>query len=245
MDMLFKSIGLDGKEAKAWTKILELGAQPVSVIAKHVGVPRSSMYVIINRLRNFGLVEEFEQSGMRYVKSIPVKELPDIFLVKERQIKQSLDILKENLPKLERIENKLSITPVVRFFEGKQAVMKMYEEVLKEKSFCAYFNPAVVSKIMPIYYEGVAKKVGEKGRNVKELLVNSPCGEDYKKRFESEKHQIKILPRGAGFFSDTIIGKERIYMISYGESQVSATEIRNPTLAQSNRVIFEELWERI
>ena len=73
MQQLFACLGLSSKETQTFLKLLELGAQPVSVIAKHVGVPRSTMYFILERLRVIGLVEEFERSGIRYAKSVPVE----------------------------------------------------------------------------------------------------------------------------------------------------------------------------
>ncbi|MBU1019011.1 MAG: hypothetical protein ABII07_04655 [Patescibacteria group bacterium] len=39
--------------------------------------------------------------------------------------------------------------------------------------------------------------------------------------------------------------KDKIYMTGYGEGQVSGTEIYNPILAQSQRALFELLWESI
>lgn len=33
-------------------------------------------------------------------------------------------------------------------------------------------------------------------------------------------------------------------MISYGEKEVSATEIYNQSLAQTQQVIFEEIWKK-
>lgn len=225
--------------------MLELGAQPVSVIAKYVGVPRSSMYVIMERLKKLHLVEEFERTGITYTRAISVNSIPGILKARERQIEHTLEMLEAKLPELAALENKLSITPQVKFLEGREASMTMYEEILREKDLYAAFNPGLMKKSMPEYYHKVAETLMEKQGTAKELLVDSQEAKKYKQKFSSSKHLIKILPPGVFFSSDIVICEQKIYMISYGENNVSATEVINSALALTQRVLFEELWKRI
>lgn len=244
MQKLFQQFGLKRKEKETFLKLLELGAQPVSVIAKQIGIPRSSMYLVIENLRKSQLIEAFERAGIKYVKCIPIKNIPDILKIQERQIKQTLKELNEKIPELEKLENRLSITPKVKFFEGKNAVMKMYEEVLREKEFCAFFNPHLVKKIMPEYHFKIPETLKKNGGKAKELLVNCSEAKEYQNLFNSKNHQIKILDKNTIFPSDTIICQDKIYMISYGEKDLSAIEIFNSSLAQTQRILFDEIWEK-
>jgi sugar-specific transcriptional regulator TrmB len=243
MKILFKHLGLNEKEMNTFLTMLEYGAQPVSVIAKHVGLPRSSMYLILEKLKKLGFVEEFERADIKYVKCIPVKNIADVLRTKERRVHQTLEELEEKLPELETLENKLSITPKVKFFEGKKAVMKMYENVLKEKRFYAFFHPHFVKKIMPEYHFKIPEMLRKNKGKAMELLVSCPEAVEYQKRFHSFSHKIKVLPKAVVFASDTIICSNKIYLISYGEKEVSATEIINASLAKTQRVLFEQLWK--
>lgn len=245
MYQLFKDFGLNEKETQVFIKMIELGAQPVSTIAKYVGVPRSSMYVILERLKKLSLVQEFRQNSILYIKPVAIKSLMEILKTKKRQLEQTETVLTENLPQLEALENKLSITPLVRFYEGKEAVMQMYEDILKVKEFFAIFNINIVKEKMPEYYQYVAISLKEKGGNAKEILVFSREAQKYREKFSSPKHQIKLLKKGKSFDSDTVITGEKIYMISYGEKEISGTEIKNSSLANTQKVLFEELWERL
>ena len=245
MKNLFKSLGATDKETQAFLKMLQLGSQPISVIAKYVGVPRSSMYAILERLKKLHLTEEFKKNGITYIKCISVKTIADVLHSKERQIENALQIFEEKLPELENLENKLTITPRVKFFEGQEETMKIYEEVLREKEFYAVFNPKIVKRMMPEYVYQVAEILRKNNGKAKELVVKSAEADEYKKRFESDFHQIKILPEKTQFQSDTIICSDKIYMVSYGKNEVCATEIINPHLAQTQRALFELLWESI
>lgn len=244
MKALFQNLGLDEKETRAFLKILELGAQPISIAAKYVGVPRSSMYAILERLKRLQLIEEFERNGITYVKCVPVSSIEDILLAKETRIQQTFKIYQKALPQLEALENKLSITPKVKFFEGKEAAMKMYEEVLKEKEFYALFNPELVKHAMPEYVYKVAETVKKNRTKAKELVTDCAIAHEYKKRFDSPLHQIKFLPKETQIPSDIIICKNKIYIITYSEKETSALEVLNPALAAAQKMLFEVIWER-
>ena len=245
MKQLFKRLGLKDKEMNTFLKMLELGAQPVSVVAKHMGIPRSTMYLVVENLKKAQLIETFERADILYVKAIPVQQMPEVIKSRERELEQTAKLLEEKLPELSRLESKFSITPHVKFHEGKGAVMKMYESILNEKGFYAFFAPALVKKAMPEYHFKIPETIRSKKLKVQELLVAGPDAEEYESKFRSKNHQIRILKKGVHFESDTIICKEKIYMISYGEENIVATEIFNKPLAETQRVIFEELWKTI
>ena len=242
---LFKRLGLNEKETLTFLKMLELGAQPVSVLARQVGIPRPTMYLVIDNLKKAQLAETFERADILYVKAIAAKAIADVLHAKESEIGQTLAMLQKALPELETLENKLSITPQVKFFEGKKAVMKMYEAALKEKRFDAFFNPALVKRVMPEYHFKIPETIRHEKLKVRELLVAGPEAKEYQKRFASARHQIRILPPDIIFDSDTILCPDKIDMISYGEKDVSAVEILNRSLAKTQQVLFERLWKNL
>ncbi|MCF7830636.1 hypothetical protein K9M41_01390 [Candidatus Gracilibacteria bacterium] len=245
MEKVFKELGLNKKEINTFLRLLELGAQPVSVIARNVGLPRPSMYLVLEELKKIGLVEEFQRSGMKYVKCIPAKNLPGVLIAQEQKIQQTRELLEKNLPELEELENKLSITPKVKFFEGEEAVKKMYAEVLEEREFKSFFNPQLMKEMMSEYFYTIPEELKRNRGSAQELLVDCVEAQEYKKKYESSEHEIKILKKGIEFPSDTIISKDKIFMISYGENQISATEIWNASLAETQRVLFHELWKTL
>lgn len=245
MNDLFSRLGLSVKETETFTKLLTLGAQPISVIAKQMGMPRSSMYFIVEKLKEHQLIEEFDQTGIKYVKCIPAKDIADVLKAEERNIKQTLLLLEEKLPALQALESTLSVTPKVKFSEGKDAVMKMYESLAQEKELFAFFNPETVKHMMPAYLNIIHETVLEHGSRAKEIAVDCTEARTYKRKFQSTRHQIKILPKGATFLSDCIICEERICMISYGENQIAAIEIFSKTLASTQRTVFEQLWNSL
>ena len=247
MKQLFGNLGLNTKEIQTFLKLLELGAQPASVIARHVSIPRPSVYVILESLKKASLVEEFERAKVKYFKCIPAKDIRDVIRVKEKKLQHTNELLQENLPDLQALENKLSITPNVRFLEGQEGIMKMYEQVLHEKGqeFCALFHPELAKNLVPDYYYGIPKFIEQGGKSAREIVVCCNEGKKYKKTYNSKNHQIKILPKNMVLSSDTIICTNRVYMISYGDKDVCATEIYNTSLAESQKAVFDYLWNTL
>lgn len=244
MEEFLSALGAKPKEVTAFKNLIELGAQPVSILAKRLGLPRSSTYLIMDKLRELGLIEEFERGGIKYVKCISPEEIHGLLMAKKRSIDQLQNMYEEVLPQLNTLANRLSITPLIKYFEGKDAVMSMYEEVLQGQSFDAIFNPDVLKRMMPEYHYVIPTVAKSPRVHLRELLVAGEEARIYKKKFECANHKIFILPDNMEFSSDTIITENEIYMVAYGEEDISGIEIRNPILAHSQKVLFESLWER-
>lgn len=243
MNDLFSQFHLDEKETNAFLELVRLGASPVSVWAKHARVNRSSMYVIADRLIAAGVVSLFAHRGVMHAKPIPVAELPGILERKRREIGEAKATLVSRLPELTKLEATHSIRPTVQFYEGPARVAIMYEAVVKEPSFVSIFHPGRVKGMMPEYFHKIPQAIKANGGKAQELLVRGKEALEYKKQYASSRHSIAILPEGVTFSSDTIITKQKIYLVGYGKNSVVGTEIWNEELARTQLVLFELLWQ--
>lgn len=245
MKKLLKSFGANDKEAEIFLKLLELGAQPISVIAKHSGIPRPSMYVVLEKLKKLGLIEEFPRYGIKYVKCIAVNDMEDLIKLREKNLSYLSQMLSEKKHEFLDLESKLSSAPRIKLYQGKLEVMKMYEQILKTGGFYALFNPKLVKTMMPEYHFKIGEILKENKWSAKELLTHCDEAFEYKKLFSSSLHKIKILPKKILFKSDTIIKNGIIYMISYGEEDLTGTEIVNDSLAATQKAEFEYIWDQM
>ncbi len=244
MKSIFSQFDLDEKETGAFLELVKLGASPISIWAKHAKINRSSMYVLLDRLVKTGLVTTFIHKNVQHVQPISVTKISSLLDQKQKDIEGIKTILGTHLPELLALEKTSAITPSVEFFEGRHRVEAMYEEVLEEKSFRAFFNPTRVKEIMPGYYHKIPLTIRKNGGSAKELLVHCKEAEEYKRLYASKKHQIIILPKRVMFSSDTIITKQKIYLVGYGKDMVVATEIWNGELAKTQSTLFDLIWAK-
>ena len=180
---IFKKAGFDRKDTDVFLKLLELGAQPVSIVAKACSMPRSSTYLILERLVAYGFVEQFQRVGMKYFKCISVDEIPAVLNRKIERIQTNIVEFESNLDELKRVENRLTVTPKVKIFEGFDQLDRVYEDVLREKEFFAIFNPALLAKYKIKYLSKVADEVKKNKSKAFELLVDSHEAKEYKKKY--------------------------------------------------------------
>lgn len=239
---LFEKIGLSTKESHAFLELVKLGSSSVSRWAKHSKINRSSMYVLLGRLESQGLITSFLHQGIKYIKAVPMSEIPALLFDKQQSIEQTREFFTKNLPLLQQLERNNGLVPKIIFYEGKKRVESMYENVVKEKSFKSFFNPSKIKKSMPDYFHKIPQYLRENKGKAKELLINCPEADEYFELYNSDKHQIKILPNDVFFSSDTIITNEKIYLVGYSENDIVGTEIWNKELAQTQSVIFDMVW---
>ena len=238
MDDLFIQLGLSKKESKIFLELISLGASPVSTWAKNSGINRSSMYVILEKFLSKGLVTTFIHKGILHVQAISMAEIPALLFDKEVEVRNKRELFISKLPDLQKLEKTHNIKPKVRFYEGKSRVELMYEEVIKEKSFKAFFHPGRVKASMPEYFNKIPEALKASGGTAQELLIICDEAEEYMSLYQSKKHQIALLPQKIAFSSDTIITKQKIYLVGYSASDVVGTEIWNQELAETQSILF-------
>lgn len=245
MDQIFSILGLDRKERKLYMKLLQLGPVPVALLAQSIGFPRTSVYVVVERLKDLGVLQTFRQKGKTWVHSIAPQELKTLLLEKQKRVQSALEEYEENLPTLLATEYEYRVIPKVEFLEGEKGVLKAYKRVLQEKFFYSYFNPATVKKFAPKIFLFIPDNLKKKGGKAREFLVNNEAADEYENHIQNPKHEVKILPKDFTFASDNIICEDKIYFFSYEQDQVCVVEITNKNLAETQRKMFELLWDSI
>src|SRR3972149_7099094 len=129
-----KKVGLSDKEAKVSLAALELGQAPAAEIASHSGVNRATTYVILEELRRKGLISSFEKGKKTYFSAEAPGRLSNLFEIEERRLKENFTGLKKILPDLEKLYEIRGERPKARFFEGKEEIVSIREDVLKTKT---------------------------------------------------------------------------------------------------------------
>jgi sugar-specific transcriptional regulator TrmB len=89
-------LGLTNKKGCFYLAALELSEAPVTAVAEHAGIGRTTAHDILEGLISEGLVTQIEKSGKMYV----VAEDPAVLL---RNLEQRRRLVEENLPQIQAI----------------------------------------------------------------------------------------------------------------------------------------------
>lgn len=147
--------GLTSSETKVYLSLVELGYASVSELSRHSGINRSTVYVILESLKNKGLVKISDDSKVRKFIASP----PDTLLEKaataaheQLRIKSSLETI---LPQLRALYKGTLNKPTVKIYEGKEGLWQIYTNVFNSgaKSLWIFEDLTNILKIFPDFTE--------------------------------------------------------------------------------------------
>lgn len=134
MSLLEKKIiesGLNEKEARVYLASLSLGQSSVQDIAKESKVNRATTYVAIERLTDFGLMSSFYQGKKQFFIAADPEKLIEVLDKEKEKIDVKKEELKKIIPELQSMNNKVKDKPVVKYYEGKEGIKTMVDEVIQ------------------------------------------------------------------------------------------------------------------
>lgn len=164
-----EKLGLNGRQAKVYLALLQLGSGTAIDIAKSTRLKHPTVYDVLDVLKERALVSETYEGGKKRFSA----ENPDRLRIAEEERNRTLD---ELLPDLQALYRGGEKRPRVRVYVGKEGVDTVDEELLSVKSR-EYF-----------YFGGVREMVQYSSE---EHLTNY-----YRKRIERGIHSNAIRIRG-------------------------------------------------
>lgn len=237
-----KSIGLSDKEARVYLAMLELGPATMLEIATKADINRPTAYVQIEALKKMGLVSTQTKGKKHLFMAESPAQLEVILDREEKGVEQKKDELIKILPELSTLYNLADEKPLVRFFEGKEGLLRMQEEFLKTKDKTIYGIFAVddVFKIFPNHLDSYTpKRIAKKIRS--KVLYTSEKGPFLKSDEQMLREARFIDPKNLPFSIDMTIFDDSV-AISSLRGKVGGTIITNSEITKSFRGIFELLW---
>ncbi len=116
---VLKNFGLSDYEAKALLALLSKGTLTAKEVSEISGIPRTSVYDVMDSLLSKGLVESFGKP-----KRFKALSARDIVAVMSRRVGENIEYLKRELPKIEAEE-----VDVIRVYRGEMVLEKLREFV--------------------------------------------------------------------------------------------------------------------
>lgn len=239
---LLRQIGLSKQEADVFLLLLELGPSPVSTVALRGKMKRTNLYNILMKLAQQGLVTEFLKGRVRYFQATEPQKLLYIQEQQKKKLEQNIVSLREMLPIFEGMTNPSLAKPKVKFFQGKEGIELLLNQILEKESFDAYFNPDVALAVFPYSVEEFLVEGDKKKLHIRELVVQGETTKAYVKSIRNPNHIYKILPKEFQFETDNFIFGDCVVFISYRE-ECMGVMIESRDIAKTQRMAFDLMWK--
>lgn len=191
-----KEFGLSDKESQVYTSLLELGPSLVSEIASKAAINRTTAYDILEALERYGLVSHVgEQKKRTYIAENP-ERLISFLERKSKEFKAKAEEAKEVLPELKGIFNSIPRKPMVKYYEGEEGIITIYEDSLSSKTeILSWLNTENTADFAYEYFQEYYKRRAKKGIHIKAIVNDVPISHEIHKRDKVEDREMRIIPR--------------------------------------------------
>ncbi|MGB3073265.1 MAG: helix-turn-helix domain-containing protein [Candidatus Moraniibacteriota bacterium] len=232
---------MNEKEAAIYLALLELGESNIGQLAKKSGVKRTTVYDVLEALKQKGLASQIKKSK----KTLFSAEDP-------RSLEQTLDEKKHRLqvmlPELLSLANFLDNKPRIRFYEGTEGIKEVYKDTLRypDLELLAWVAEEAIEafdeKFLNDYYlpRRVEKKIW-----VRAIAPDVPYMQQYKGQDIPSLRKTRLLD-AARFPLDVEInlyGRNKIGIMSFSEK--IGLIIESERIFRTLESIFEAQWESL
>ncbi|MCL5666454.1 MAG: hypothetical protein M1383_01660 [Patescibacteria group bacterium] len=248
-----QSLGLQKHESQVYLALLELGQGTVSDISKTAQLNRTTGYDILERLSLYGLASRTTRDNKKtmYIAE-PPHRLRQYLENKKHQAERRLADVHDLIPDLQNLYKKEN-KPVIKFFEGREGIKNIYWHTLEAKSII--YSVLDLSVYLPeydLFGKDYIRQRSKLGVKEKALVLKNKEGEEfydttyknnplYQKFTEYRwlEKQFPFTPAAeVNIYDDMVMG----VLAKPGEN--AAFEIKNPSFANSLKIIFELAWEQ-
>lgn len=238
-------LGLKDKEISVFLSLLELGAQPASVVAKRAGLNRATTYVILDGLVSRGFVSRVVKSGIQTFAAISPEELVEVIRMRKRELDDQESELKGIIPQLQSMMSQYLTKPKVRYYEGIDGIKTVMEETLTStEAIRAYANMDAWknSPLSDYIHTYCHRRSFEAKIPLRALIYDTPYAHEH---FTHDHclFDVHFIPKEVVFDQNMImIFENKIVMVSLVVGMMYGIVIESQEIAATQKAIFELAW---
>lgn len=235
-----QKIGLSKTQANTYLLLLNSGSLSAPELAEKLSESRTNAYMILDKLVSLGLSEKREVSGKnRYFPANP-NVLDSLVEKKRKEVLEADAQVKIALPNLITTYFANNEQPGVRFYEGKEALIKMYEDQLRTKKDVYFVRTFADEEFLGKTLYKYMEKRAKLDLTAYGLAPATPETLEYAKQNDAKlKRQMTWLPPEAYDAPVEIdIYGDKVAFISFGKEAVG-TIVESPQIAKAMKQAFE------
>jgi predicted transcriptional regulator len=228
-------IGLNEKEARIYLALAKIGKGTAYAIAKHAGLKRPTVYVVLDELRKKGLIKKIPHAKNQVFIA---KDLNEFFSDIEEKLYQA----KQVLPRLVSANTHVGIT--AHMFEGKDELEKALEYKrpnLRNEEVIAFYGAPQKSKKVPDAYYRHAELMKLQNTKIRGFAPKHSSLEKFRNLEKSFNQEIISLPENIYSPKVSVEVCKDISKI-FLHTSTQALVIENKEYADFMRQVFNLIW---
>ena len=245
MRQILKRLNFSSKEIDVYLAALKLGSASFAKLAKFAGTKRSTTYEILEKLKEKGLVSFSRKKGKKiFAAEDPEKILRIIEQEKEEVLKKEED-MKNILPKLKALTKKDTTVPIVKYYEGKENVWNIPEDLVRSEQEAWIITPGKIYEFFGLnrFLKNVVQKRKRFGTKANIITDHNPENIKAWKMNESFR-EYRFMPKEIDMNAVVYIYDNKIALI-FLKDPLSGIIIENKELFLVFKFMFDSLWKEL
>ncbi len=252
MNEIIKQLGLDETEAKIYLALLQLGPSSVTEITKTAEVTRTLGYHVLEKLSWNGLVNLISHKNKKMIFSAQHPQAVVRYLKNKKQkIEKEIDTTEQVLPKLISLY-KIGDKPTIRYQEGPQGVISLFEESLESKTEVLSILDVESWQNSDFWNWAKSYNRERNKKKIKEriLILDTPAGRKWLKEYKgSNKYNLyRWISRTDAinllqFGGELNVYDNKVMIAILKESKRMGIIIESHILANILKAMFELAWQ--
>ncbi|MDP2642643.1 MAG: helix-turn-helix domain-containing protein [Candidatus Peregrinibacteria bacterium] len=243
-------IGFTSNESKVYLELLQVGAQPVSLLAKRLSMNRTSVWSLLKSLEQKGIVSSYSSKKILYF----VANDPNFLIGYIDRKCRAFDYYREKLisviPRFRGVTDDFVFQkPVVSFFDGLEGVKHIIHDFLNagcEKRGYISLNKGFWSDrdFSDSFRDALKRKTS------KSFKIILPNFDEIKKIFNFNNKNVEVLcldktDFGKLFENEMVIYGDKVCILNFDKGAEYGIVIESPKTADMHKMIFDMVWNGI
>lgn len=239
-----EQLGLTERESRVYLALLELGSGSVAEIGAKAEINRTTTYDVLEYLTRYGIASHVgDEKKKHYVAESP-ENLLSYLDKKAKEFQNKSDEVKKMLPELKGIFNVAPLKPKVRFYEGDEGIISMYEDSLNSKTeIHSWLNTSKTYNFSADYFADYYKRRSANKVHIKAIINDSPLSREIAKRDKVEDRESRLISKSRMEIEpECYIYENKVAFMSLRER--FGVIIESQDIADAQRKLYELAWER-
>ncbi len=246
-------IGFSKSESKVYLELLQIGPQAVSIIAKRLGLNRSSTYTLLRSLEKKGLVSSYVNGNLQFFTANDPNCLIGFLDRKCRTFDYYRNEMLSMVDTFRALaEARVEKKPIVRYFDGLEGVKAIMDDVIDSgaKEYMAYLclDKWFESGLKGFLLDFKNRRAKDRGISLRAIAPDLPEVRDF---FDSnydffddltQVFYVKDLSNLGIFENGLNIYGDMVSIIHLNGGSGFGVVIESREIADMQRAIFEMAW---
>lgn len=237
MEKLLEEFGLTKTEAKVYLLLLRLGSVPASEIIKKAQLHRTTVYDVLERLIEKGLVGYIVKNDKKYFEAASPRKFLDKAEEEKIEAEEKGKLAKQLIKNLERIKEPSAEKTKIKIYSGKEGLKTIMDDIILEGTdFAGFGGSMLFIDMLPVYTRLWAEK--RRKKNIHARLIGSRGT----KAPIWKLNECRAVPESYFSPASTLIYGNKIAII-LEEEPILILQIDSKKIAGGYKKYFELLWK--